>query len=68
MFGLGIGLNYSCKHHDSIQTIKLANIRDNFWFHFSKIAKAEAKKEILNLSSKKSTRKEDVPAKIRTER
>ena len=41
-------------HHKSIHRVTLANIRDNEGFRFSGIVKAEVKKDILNLSSRKS--------------
>ena len=37
------------KYHKSIERIKLANIADSEQLHFSKIAKAEVKKEILDI-------------------
>ena len=52
------------RHIDCFQRIKLANIRDNEQFHFSKITKAEVKKEILSLSSKNASLKSDIPTKI----
>lgn len=51
------------RHYNSIQRINLANIQNNEQFHFSKLAKAEARR-ILNLSSKKSSPKGDILAKI----
>ena len=47
------------KNHESIQRIKLANFH-----HRETVSVKEVKKELMNLSSKKVTRKADIPAKI----
>ena len=52
------------KNHNSVQRIKLANFHSKSTLNFSKVTESEAKKEILNLSSKKATRNGDIPAKI----
>ena len=43
------------RHDDSIQRIKLPNIRNNEQFYFSKITKAVVKKMENKKASKKST-------------
>ena len=52
------------KNHESIHRIKLANFhhRQNFNFRYASVK--EVTKELMNLSSKKATRKGDIPAKI----
>ena len=48
------------QNHESVQRIKLANFHSKSSLRFNEL---DVKKEILNLSPKKSTRKGDVPAK-----
>ena len=52
------------KNHESIQRIALANFRHRQTFNFRYVSVKEVKKELMNLSSKKVTRKGDIPAKI----
>ena len=52
------------QNHESIQRIKLVNFHSKSSLKFNSISELEVKKEILNLSSKKDTRKGDNPAKI----
>ena len=52
------------KNYESIQRIKLANFHDRQTFNFRYVNVKEVKKELMNLSSKKATRKGDIPAKI----
>ena len=52
------------KNHQSIQRIKLANFHHRQSFSFWYVSVKEVKKELMNLSSKKVTRKGDIPAKI----
>ena len=52
------------KNHESIQRIKLANFHHRQTFNFRYVSVKEVKKELMNLSSKKATRKGDIPAKI----
>ena len=52
------------KNHESIQRIKLANFHHRQTFNFRYVSVKEVKKELMNLSSKKVTRKGDIPAKI----
>ena len=52
------------KNHESIQRIKLANFHHRQTFNFRYVSVKEVKKELMNLSSKKATRKDDIPAKI----
>ena len=52
------------KNHESIQRIKLANFHHRQTFNFRYVSVKEVKKELMNLSSKKVTRKRDIPAKI----
>ena len=44
--------------------IKLANFHSKSSLKFNSVSELDVKKEILNLSSKKATRKDDIPAKI----
>ena len=44
--------------------IKLANFHHRQTFNFCYVSAKEVKKELMNLSSKKVTRKGDIPAKI----
>ena len=46
------------------QRIKLANFHSKSSLKFNSVSELDVKKEILNLSSKKATRKGDIPAKI----
>ena len=50
------------KNHESIQRIKLANFHHRQSFNFHYVSVKEVKKELINLSSKKATRKGDIPA------
>ena len=52
------------KNHKSIQRIKLANFHHRQTFNIRYVSVKEVKKELMNLSSKKVTRKGDIPAKI----
>ena len=52
------------KIHESMQRIKLANFHHKQSFNFCYVSVKEVKKELMNLSSKKFTRKGDIPAKI----
>ena len=52
------------QNHESLQRIKLANFHSKSSLKFNSISELDVKKEILNLSSKKATRKGDIPAKI----
>ena len=52
------------KNHESIHRIKLANFHHRQTFNFRYVSVKEVKKELMNLSSKKVTRKGDIPAKI----
>ena len=51
------------KNHESIQRITLANFHHRQTFSFRYVSVKEVKKELMNLSSKKVTRKVDIPAK-----
>ena len=50
--------------HESFQRIKLANFHSKSSLKFNGVSELDVKKEILNLSCKKATRKGDIPAKI----
>ena len=52
------------QNHESVQRIKLANFHSKSSLKFNSVSELDVKKEILNLSSKKATRKGDIPAKI----
>ena len=52
------------QNHKSVQRIKLANFHSKFSFKLNSLSDLDVKKEILNLSFKKPTRKSDIPAKI----
>ena len=52
------------KNHESIQMIKLANFHHKQTFIFRYVSVKEVQKELMNLSSKKATRKGGIPAKI----
>ena len=52
------------ENHESIQRIKLANFHSKSNLTFNSVSGLDVMKEILNLSSKKATRKGDIPAKI----
>ena len=52
------------KNHKSVQRIKLANFHSYSKSNFSKVTESEVKKEILNLSTKKTTKTGDIPVKI----
>ena len=47
-----------------MQNIKLANLHSKRTMNFPKVTKTEVKEEILNLSSKKETKNDDIPIKI----
>ena len=48
----------------SVQRIKVANSDETKSFDVSHVTEEEIKNEILNLSSKKSTKKDNFPAKV----
>ena len=52
------------KNHESIQRIKLANFHHRQTFNFRYVSVKEVKTKLMNLSSKKATRKGGTPAKI----
>ena len=52
------------KNHESIRRIKLVNFDHRQTFDFRFVSVKKVKKELMNLSSKKVTRKGDKPAKI----
>ena len=52
------------QNHESVQRIKLANFHSKSSLKFNSVSELDVKKEILNLSSKKATRKGDIPAKM----
>ena len=52
------------KNHESIQRIKLANFHHRQTFNFHYVSVKKVKKELMNLSSTKATRKGNIPAKI----
>ena len=52
------------QNHESVQRIKLANFHTKSSLKCNSVSEIDIKKEILNLSSKKATRKGDIPAKI----
>ena len=52
------------QNHGSVQRIKLANFHSKSSLTFNRVSELDVKKEILNLSSKKATRKGDIPFKI----
>ena len=52
------------KNHKIVQRIKLANFISYSTLNFSKVTESEVRKEILNLSTKKPTKIDDIPAKI----
>ena len=52
------------QNHKSVQRINLANFHYKSSLTFNSVSELDVKKEILNLSSKKATRKGDIPAKI----
>ena len=52
------------QNHENVQRIKLANFHSKSSLKFNSVSELDVKKEILNLSSKKATRKGDIPAKI----
>ena len=52
------------QNHESIQRIKLANFHSKSSLKFNSVSELEVNKEILNLSSKKATRKGNISAKI----
>ena len=52
------------QNHETVQRIKLANFRSKSSLKLNSVKELHVKKEILNLSSKKATRKGDNPAQI----
>ena len=52
------------QNHESVQRIKLANFHTKSSLKCNSVSEIDIKKEILNLSSKKATRKGDIPSKI----
>ena len=52
------------KNHESIEWIKLANFHHRQTFNFCYVSIKEGTKELMNQSSKKATRKGDIPAEI----
>ena len=50
--------------HEDVHRIKLGNFHSKSTLKFNSVSELDVKKEILNLSSKKATRKGDIPAKI----
>ena len=52
------------QNHESVQRIKLANFHSKSSLKFNSVSELDVKKKILNLSSKKATRKGDIPVKI----
>ena len=52
------------QNHESVQRIHLANFHSKSSLTFNSVSELDVKKEILNLSSKRATRKGDIPAKI----
>ena len=52
------------QYHESVQRIKLANLHSKSSLKFNSVSEHDIKKEILNLSYKKATRKADIPVKI----
>ena len=52
------------QNHEIVQRIKLANFDSKSSSKFNSVSELDVKKEILNLSSKRATRKSDIPPKI----
>ena len=52
------------QNHESVQGITLANFHSKSSLKFNSVSELDIKKEILNLSSRKATRKGDIPVKI----
>ena len=52
------------QNHESIQRIKLANFQFKSSLKFVSVRELDLNRKILNLPSKKATRKGDIPAKI----
>ena len=52
------------QNHESVQRTKLANFHSKSSLKFNIVSELDVKKKILNLSSKKATRKGDIPAMI----
>ena len=52
------------QNHETVQRIKLANFRSKSSLKLNSVKELHVKKEILNLSSKKATRKGDNPTQI----
>ena len=52
------------QNYESVQRIKLANFHSKSSIKYNSVSEIYVKKEILNLPSKKATRKGDTPAKI----
>ena len=52
------------QNYESVQRIKLPNFHSKSSLKFNSVSEPDVKKEIVYLSSKKATRKGDIPAKI----
>ena len=52
------------QNHESVQRIKLANLHSKSSLKFNSVSEHDVKKEILNLSFKKATRKGDILVNI----
>ena len=52
------------QNHKIFQRIKLANFHSKSSLKFNSVSELEVKKKILHLSSKRATRKDDIPPKI----
>ena len=52
------------QNHGSVQKIKLTNFHSKSSLLFNSVSELDVKKEILSLSSKKASRKGDIPDKI----
>ena len=52
------------QNHESVQRSKLESFHSKSSLKFNSVSELDVKKEILNLSFKKATRKGDIPAKI----
>ena len=52
------------KNNESVQRIKVANVHSKSSLRFNIVSELDVKKKMLNLYSKKATRKDDIPANI----
>ena len=52
------------QNHENVQRIKLANFPSKSSLKFNSVRELDVKKEIFNLSSRKATKKVDIPANI----